>query len=185
MAAAYRLLCLKTGLSFKITNHWAADVNPNSSALCCPLFSIPSPFPPHLFCNDWVYRIFTELLQVTKQKTDIPVETQARNLNRHFQMRYQMASKHEKVLNLFNTREVHFKILIADTEMVISAQEVYWKALSKSVLWRVKEAGLSREKPGLSGVRMNISVTSAGSQHHNRTQNVNYQPHAQLWGLQD
>lgn len=69
--------------------------------------------------------------------------------------------------------------------MVISAQEVYWKALSKSVLWRVKEAGLSREKPGLSGVRMKASVTSAGSQHHNRTQNVNYQPHAQLWGLQD
>lgn len=47
--------------------------------------------------------------------------------------------------------------------MEISAQEVYWRALSKSVLWRVKEAGLGREKPGCNAVRIKASVISAGS----------------------
>lgn len=65
--------------------------------------------------------------------------------------------------------------------MEISAQEVYWRALSKSVLWRVKEAGLGREKPGCNAVRIKASVISAGSQHHNQTQTMmNYQPQAQL-----
>lgn len=51
----------------------------NHLVLWCPLL-----FPPSIFSKRLVYRIFKEFLQVTKKKTDIPTEKQARNLNRWF-----------------------------------------------------------------------------------------------------